>query len=507
MYLALYRKYRPRKFLDVVGQNHIVKTLRNQIVFNHISHAYLFCGIRGTGKTSIAKIFATAINCEQNQNGEPCLNCKSCINVLNRQDPNIIEIDAASNNGVDNIREIRDEVKYPPVNSKYKIYIIDEVHMLSQGAFNALLKTLEEPPKHVIFILATTDPQKIPATILSRCQRFDFKRISMSEMFTAIKKYMSQEKINISDDALEYIIKISDGAMRDALSILDQCLSLCLDEQKIDLKKVLEIIGTVDNDICRDFLLYLYKKDTENILDLIAQIIKDGKDINQFLNTFIVFLRDLIIFKSTNHTENKSEQINNIFSQLYFLSLDEIIGFIEKFSSLQNELRYSVNPRILFEISCLKFCYDFDEDDTKTPQKICDKQENIDNKQQKEVSQQKIIKEKILPEDINKIINSWPDIINKFDGLTKEILKLSCVGYLENNIVYIVTKDSSSSGILKQKKSEIKDIILKDFSFDFDIAFISQYDYDLKHKKIYGQEDRSLVEQLKKINMKINIDE
>ena len=190
MYLALYRKYRPKKFSDVVGQKHIVKTLVNQIISNRISHAYLFCGTHGTGKTSIAKIFAMAVNCFDNKNGEPCMECESCKSVLSRQDPNIIEIDAASNNGVDNIRNIRDEVKYPPINGKYKIYIIDEVHMLSVGAFNALLKTLEEPPAHVIFILATTDPQKIPATIHSRTQRFDFKRILPEEMFTAIKKYM-----------------------------------------------------------------------------------------------------------------------------------------------------------------------------------------------------------------------------------------------------------------------------------------------------------------------------
>ena len=342
MYLALYRKYRPKKFADVVGQNHIVKTLLNQINSNHISHAYLFCGTRGTGKTSIAKIFAMSINCLNNKDGEPCMECESCKNVLNKQDPNIIEIDAASNNGVDNIREIRDEVKYPPINGKYKIYIIDEVHMLSAGAFNALLKTLEEPPSHVIFILATTDPQKIPATIHSRCQRFDFKRILPQEMFAAIKKYMDNENIKITDEAINYIIRMSDGAMRDALSILDQCISFYFGEE-ITLQKVTEIIGTVDDKICCDFVNLLCEKETEKVLNMINKIVMDGKDINQFLSTLILFLRDVVIYKGTGDLDSWVER-QDIFRNLN-LTFANGIKLLEDFSRLQNELKYAINPK------------------------------------------------------------------------------------------------------------------------------------------------------------------
>ena len=303
MYLALYRKYRPKKFADVVGQKHIVKTLLNQITANRISHAYLFCGTHGTGKTSIAKIFAMAVNCFDNKNGEPCMECESCKNVLSKQDPNIIEIDAASNNGVDNIRDIRDEVKYPPINGKYKIYIIDEVHMLSVGAFNALLKTLEEPPSHIIFILATTDPQKIPATIHSRTQRFDFKRILPQEMFDAIKKYMEAEKINISDEAINYVIRLSDGAMRDALSILDQCISFYFGEE-ISLSKVINITGNIDDKNCCEFLNALNEKNVKKILDMTNKIVMDGKEISHFLSALIIFLRDCLVFKNIGDDEN-----------------------------------------------------------------------------------------------------------------------------------------------------------------------------------------------------------
>ena len=224
-YLALYRKYRPYVFADVVGQEHVVRTLRNQIESNRIAHAYLFCGSRGTGKTSIAKIFARAVNCENPIDGSACGECETCKKIQSSADMNIIEIDAASHNGVDSIREINDEVVYAPATGKYKVYIIDEVHMLSTGAFNALLKTLEEPPAHVIFILATTDPQKIPVTIISRCQRYDFKRIPASEIEETLAKYMAAENVDIDEDALRYIARLADGGMRDALSILEQCVS------------------------------------------------------------------------------------------------------------------------------------------------------------------------------------------------------------------------------------------------------------------------------------------
>ena len=247
-YTALYRKFRPSTFDQVKGQDHIVQTLKNQINANRIGHAYLFCGTRGTGKTSVAKIFAKAVNCEHPVDGSPCNECETCRGITNGSAMNVIEIDAASNNGVDNIRQIRDEIQYSPSSGKYTVYIIDEVHMLSIGAFNALLKTLEEPPAYVIFILATTEPHKIPITILSRCQRYDFKRISIDTIAARLSELMEKESIEVEDKAIRYVAKAADGSMRDALSLLDQCIAFYLG-QKLTYDNVLDVLGAVDNEI------------------------------------------------------------------------------------------------------------------------------------------------------------------------------------------------------------------------------------------------------------------
>ena len=247
-YTALYRKFRPSTFDQVKGQDHIVQTLKNQINANRIGHAYLFCGTRGTGKTSVAKIFAKAVNCEHPVDGSPCNECETCRGITNGSAMNVIEIDAASNNGVDNIRQIRDEIQYSPSSGKYTVYIIDEVHMLSIGAFNALLKTLEEPPAYVIFILATTEPHKIPITILSRCQRYDFKRISIDTIAARLSELMEKESIEVEEKAIRYVAKAADGSMRDALSLLDQCIAFYLG-QKLTYDNVLDVLGAVDNEI------------------------------------------------------------------------------------------------------------------------------------------------------------------------------------------------------------------------------------------------------------------
>ena len=269
-YTALYRKFRPDTFSGVIGQEHIVKTIKNQILSDRVSHAYLFCGTRGTGKTSTAKIFARAINCLAPKEGNPCNECTLCRAALENRSMNVIEIDAASNNGVDNIREIREEVKYPPTQGKYKVYIIDEVHMLSSGAFNALLKTLEEPPEHVIFILATTDPQKVPATILSRCQRFDFHRITTEQIAQTLSEYMKIEDIPVQKEALHYIARLGDGSMRDSLSILDQCTAFYSDEL-LTLEKVLDVVGAVDNSILFSVVEAILLKDAKKSMDFIAK--------------------------------------------------------------------------------------------------------------------------------------------------------------------------------------------------------------------------------------------
>ena len=292
-YTALYRKFRPSTFDQVKGQDHIVQTLKNQINANRIGHAYLFCGTRGTGKTSVAKIFAKAVNCEHPVDGSPCNECETCRGITNGSAMNVIEIDAASNNGVDNIRQIRDEIQYSPSSGKYTVYIIDEVHMLSIGAFNALLKTLEEPPAYVIFILATTEPHKIPITILSRCQRYDFKRISIDTIAARLSELMEKESIEVEDKAIRYVAKAADGSMRDALSLLDQCIAFYLG-QKLTYDNVLDVLGAVDNEIFSRLTRSVIDSDVTTSLNILDEIIMQGREPGQFVNDFIWYLRNLM---------------------------------------------------------------------------------------------------------------------------------------------------------------------------------------------------------------------
>ena len=295
-YQALYRKWRPLEFEDVKGQEHIVTTLKNQIRADRIGHAYLFCGTRGTGKTTVAKIFAKAVNCEHPVDGSPCGECPTCKAIAEGRSMNVIEIDAASNNGVDNIREIRDEVQYSPTEGRYKVYIIDEVHMLSIGAFNALLKTLEEPPAYVIFILATTEAHKIPVTILSRCQRYDFHRISIETIAGRLSQLMEAEHINVEEKAIRYVAKAADGSMRDALSLLDQCIAFYLG-QDLKYENVLEVLGAVDTAVFAEMLSYILKADTYACMQLLEQIIMQGRDLGQFVSDFVWYLRNLLLVR------------------------------------------------------------------------------------------------------------------------------------------------------------------------------------------------------------------
>ena len=274
-YTALYRKFRPVSFKDVKGQDHIITTLQNQIKADRIGHAYLFCGTRGTGKTTVAKIFAKAVNCQNPVDGSPCGECEMCRAIAAGTSMNVIEIDAASNNGVDNIREIREEVAYRPTEGKYKVYIIDEVHMLSIGAFNALLKTLEEPPEYVIFILATTEVHKIPITILSRCQHYDFKRISIETISGRLKELMDAEQVEVEDKAIRYVAKAGDGSMRDALSLLDQCIAFYLG-QRLTYDHVLEVLGAVDTDVFSQLLRSIIKRDVPKVLDIVEELVMQG---------------------------------------------------------------------------------------------------------------------------------------------------------------------------------------------------------------------------------------
>lgn len=358
-YTALYRKFRPGTFEDVKGQDHIVKTLKNQLMADRIGHAYLFCGTRGTGKTSIAKIFARAVNCENPHNGSPCNECDACRAILSGSSMNVIEIDAASNNGVDNIREIREEVSYPPVDGKYKVYIIDEVHMLSIGAFNALLKTLEEPPSYVIFILATTEAHKIPVTILSRCQRYDFKRISQDTILARLQELADREGVAAEEKALRYIAKKGDGSMRDALSLMDQCIAFYLGET-LTYDKVLEVLGAVDTEVFSRLLRRILKEDITGAILSLDELIMQGRDLTQFVNDFTWYMRNLMLVKNSEDMEDvldvSSENLLQLKEEAAMIREDTLMRFIRIFSELSAKIRLSSNKRVQLEMAVIKLC-------------------------------------------------------------------------------------------------------------------------------------------------------
>ena len=359
-YQALYRKWRPDNFEDVKGQDHIVTTLKNQINADRIGHAYLFCGTRGTGKTSVAKIFSKAVNCEHPVNGSPCGECPTCKAIAAGTSMNVIEIDAASNNGVDNIREIRDEVQYSPTEGKYKVYIIDEVHMLSTGAFNALLKTLEEPPSYVIFILATTEVAKIPVTIMSRCQRYDFHRISIETIADRLSELMKAENIVVEDKAIRYVAKAADGSMRDALSLLDQCIAFHLGEE-LKYDDVLDVLGAVDIAIFSNMYKTIRENDVARCMNLMEDIIMQGRDLSQFVTDFIWYLRNLLLIKTTRDTDKiedvievSKDNIADMMEDAKEADVDTLMRHIRVLSELSNDMKTSTQKRVKAEVTFIK---------------------------------------------------------------------------------------------------------------------------------------------------------
>ena len=357
-YTALYREWRPKTFNDVVGQEHITTTLKNQILNHRIAHAYLFCGTRGTGKTSTAKVFAKALNCLNLQDGEPCNECEMCRKINEGLAIDVTELDAASNNGVDKIRDIIDDVKYPPQEAKYKVYIMDEVHMLSAGAVNAFLKTLEEPPNNVIFILATTDPQKLPITILSKCQRFDFKRINNNEITARLRKIVDDQNVLADERSLNLIARVSDGAMRDSLSILDQAISM--GNGNVDYNTVVSMLGLVTNEHLFNLTNAVIQRSVEKSIGIIEDVIYSGKDIYLFIKDLITHYRNLLMAKVTNNPEEvldmSEENIALIKEQSARLRAEEIMRCIRILQEAENNAKLSKQARLYCELAIIKMC-------------------------------------------------------------------------------------------------------------------------------------------------------
>ncbi|MCI8454823.1 MAG: DNA polymerase III subunit gamma/tau [Lachnospiraceae bacterium] len=356
-YTALYRKWRPRVFEDVKGQDAITATLKNQILAKRIGHAYLFCGTRGTGKTTVAKIFARAVNCENPAEGSPCGECESCRRILEGASLNVIEIDAASNNGVENIREIREQVQYPPAEGRYRVYIIDEVHMLSTGAFNALLKTLEEPPAYVIFILATTEAHKIPVTVLSRCQRYDFKRITMEIIAARLKELTEAEEMPVEERALRYVAKAGDGSMRDALSLLDQCAAFHYGET-LTYEHVLDILGAVDTGVFRELFAAVSEKRTTDCIRKLEELIAQGRELSLLVIDFVWYLRNLLLIKTADDAERildmSEENLKLLREDAGMADETTLMREIRVLSELSGQLRFASQKRVLVEVAFIK---------------------------------------------------------------------------------------------------------------------------------------------------------
>ena len=471
-YTALYRKFRPQEFDDVKGQDHIVTTLKNQIKANRIGHAFLFCGTRGTGKTTVAKIFAKAVNCENPKDGSPCGECPTCKAITEGSSMNVIEIDAASNNGVDNIRQIREEVTYRPTEGKYKVYIIDEVHMLSAGAFNALLKTLEEPPSYVIFILATTEAHKIPITILSRCQRYDFHRISIDTIAGRLMDLMREEQVDVEEKAIRYVAKAGDGSMRDALSLLDQCIAFHLGET-LTYDNVLEVLGAVDTEIFSKLLRQILGKDIAGAIATLDTLVDEGREMGQMVNDFTWYLRNLLLMQSSEDMEDvldmSKEHIQSLKEEAAMVKPEVLMRYIRIFSELANQVKYASQKRILIEIAIIKLCKPQMEQDYEA---VLDRLASLEAKvahgvpvaavtvssgggsPTPAVTKEKPQLPKAIPEDIRQVIKNWKSLLSEIGGITKTYLSKAVPSLGGQQELLLVLDDANAYEYLNENRSD-----------------------------------------------------
>ena len=515
-YLALYRKYRPIRFSDISGQDNIVKIIHNSIVNNKISHAYLLCGPRGTGKTTMAKLIARMVNCENLIDGEPCGKCNSCLNINNNSNDDIIEMDAASNNGVDEIREIRDKVNLVPSISKYKVYIIDEVHMLSTGAFNALLKTLEEPPKHVIFILATTEEQKIPLTIASRCQKYNFTKLTVDNIVKRLKEIVMAEKLTVNDEVLTEIARFSDGGMRDAINMLDQLVSSVSGE--ITINNVYEINGILSfTDIC-DFLIMLSDGNLSNILNFVDKMESGGKDLVKLLEEMLLIIKDVLIFKNCpdlivdNLKKPNIQKLGDLYNEefiYYFVnSVDELIGKI-KFSShptvlvqvfFVNLVNYykNLNDRLGNKIISGKYFPEIIEEKNQTIEEKNYFPGNNDEKKSKTVENNKLsddvkkirinnalaMADKKFLLNLKKIWNSVGEyLLDKNFGVIAGLLNDTIPVVASEDVLILVSENNSVISRLNEFNGDVSLFLKKFFNLEYKVAVINNVEWDNEKKK------------------------
>ncbi len=528
-YKALYRKWRPVVFDDVIGQSHITKTLKNEIKENRIAHAYLFTGTRGTGKTSTAKIFSRAVNCENPKDGNPCNECATCKSILNDTVLDIIEIDAASNTGVDNIRSVIEQVQYAPTVGKYKVYIIDEVHMLSGGAFNALLKTLEEPPEYVVFILATTETHRVPATILSRCQRFDFKTISVDDIAERINYILKEENLNVSDEAVRYIAYLGQGSMRDSLSILEQCLAFGGDKLSYD--DVVNILGSVDDTVYYEIAKKISANDVKGVIETFENLVNNGKNLDNFAPCLLDVIRQLLISKISEGKikPSYSEEKNKIIEKIsHDFTADKLLSCTDVISELVSDLKYNSMQRVLIEVALVKMASDEEnslrarveklekmlsgtnipnvayntlstkpvakesKDSIKNEQISAEDKssalksgkpagnakENINETEsvaehKEESFKNDIIKGSDSPNLIDKVVANWKSVVeNVFasGGLKLYSAIYSAKPVKNENVLCLMCDDYNKSQILTESKKEIAGVIKKLFSADIAIS-------------------------------------
>ncbi|MBR2560799.1 MAG: DNA polymerase III subunit gamma/tau [Eubacterium sp.] len=505
-YVALYRKFRPATFEEVRGQEHIVTTLKNQLRAGRIGHAYLFCGTRGTGKTTVAKILARAVNCEHPaDDGSPCNTCASCRDILAGTSTNVLEIDAASNNGVDNIREIREEVVYRPTRGRYKVYIIDEAHMLSPGAWNALLKTLEEPPEYVIFILATTEVAKIPVTILSRCQRYNFRRITSATIASRMQELLREEQVEAEETAVRYIARAADGSMRDALSLLDQCIAFYLGE-KLTYGKVLDVLGRVDTDLFSSLLRRIIVGDVSGTIHAFQDVVRAGSEVGQFVSEFTWYLRNLLLVQSSEDLEDtldiSAENLQQLKEESAMVSTEVLMRYIRVLSELSGQLRFATGKQILVETALIRLCRPQTDPDLSG---ILDRLRVLEKKMEEgsfvpagagvqSVPVQRMenasegIKEKesaaavkkAAPEDLKLITAHWRQIVGQTEYRMRAVLSMIGPPRYDSSTgeakLYLETSDPISLNLLKRNeqmeelKRIISETIQKNLAYEIEIV-------------------------------------